>query len=205
MNMDTKLGKDGSLLSHNAFAYCQNNPVMNSDPSGQWFETLLDIVGVVISFVNFISKPSWGTGATLAYDCVAAVTPIVPASSTLKVAKRAANTLKFTKKASASKSVVSKTGNMSRNAAFRAAKRKAGIPNSIQGKKPVTVYDTENRIVHEFEVYGNKKYIIEHREDKFGRGSHFHAADDAKGNPLKKGRYNEFDGRFPEIFSGYTK
>ncbi|WP_307476594.1 HNH/endonuclease VII fold putative polymorphic toxin [Cytobacillus purgationiresistens] len=77
---------------------------------------------------------------------------------------------------------------LTKNGAFRDAKRRAGIPNSTQHKKPVDVYDgtTENRRVYEFDVDGKKKYIIEHREDKFGRGPHFHGADDLKGTHWKK-------------------
>ncbi|CDH90547.1 conserved hypothetical protein [Clostridium botulinum B str. Eklund 17B (NRP)] len=91
-------------------------------------------------------------------------------------------------KDSAAKAAGKAEGQVGRNAAFRAAKRAAKIPNSTQGKKPVQVFDSssENRIVHEFEVDGQKKYIIEHREDKFGRGFHFHGADDLKESPLKK-------------------
>lgn len=96
---------------------------------------------------------------------------------------------------------------LTKNGAFRDAKRRAGIPNSTQHKKPVDVYDgtTENRRVYEFEVDGKKKYIIEHREDKFGRGPHFHGADDLKGSPLEKGRYNQYPGHSPEDFVGYKK
>ncbi|UII58594.1 hypothetical protein LS684_23700 (plasmid) [Cytobacillus spongiae] len=91
---------------------------------------------------------------------------------------------------------------LTKNGAFRDAKRRAGIPNSTQHKKPVNVYDgtTENRRVYEFEIDGMKKYIIEHREDKFGRGPHFHGADDLKGSPLEKGRYNQYPGHSPEEF-----
>jgi RHS repeat-associated protein len=35
LNADTLLGKPGALLSHNLFAYCVNNPVNRSDPSGR--------------------------------------------------------------------------------------------------------------------------------------------------------------------------
>ncbi|MHC1723762.1 MAG: polymorphic toxin-type HINT domain-containing protein [Aminipila sp.] len=94
---------------------------------------------------------------------------------------------------------------ISRNAAYRAAKRDAGIPNSVQGSKPVKVYDTENRIVQEFDVNGVKKYIVEHQEDSFGRGLHFHGADNLKGSPFEKGRYNQYPGHFPEELKGYIK
>jgi len=36
-----------------------------------------------------------------------------------------------------------------------------------------------------------------------GRGPHFHGADDVKGNPFEKGRYNQYDGHHPEDFKGY--
>ena len=36
INMDTLLGINGKILSHNLFAYCVNNPVMLSDPSGNF-------------------------------------------------------------------------------------------------------------------------------------------------------------------------
>ncbi|MDQ0221026.1 HNH/endonuclease VII fold putative polymorphic toxin [Peribacillus cavernae] len=96
---------------------------------------------------------------------------------------------------------------LTKNGAFRDAKRRAGIPNSTQHKNHVDVYDgtNENRRVYEFEVDGKKKYIIEHREDKFGRGPHFHGADDLKGSPLEKGRYNQYPGHSPEDFVGYKK
>ncbi|WP_249725700.1 HNH/endonuclease VII fold putative polymorphic toxin, partial [Paenibacillus dendritiformis] len=96
---------------------------------------------------------------------------------------------------------------LTRNGAFRDAKRRAGIPNSAQHKKPVYVHDgtSENRWVYEFEVDGKKKYIIEHRDDKFGRGPHFHGADDLKGSPLERGRYNQYPGHSPEDFEGYKK
>lgn len=58
----------------------------------------------------------------------------------------------------------------------------------------------ENRIVYEFNVSGEKKYIIEHLFDKMGRGNHFHGADASKGSPFNKGRYNQYEGHFPEDF-----
>ena len=100
---------------------------------------------------------------------------------------------------------------LTRRAAFRKAKRAAGIPNSSQHKKPKYVYDgtSENRWVYEFDEYtekGYQKFIVEHREDKFGRGPHFHGADSGGDvSPLQKGRYNQYDGHYPENFDGYKK
>lgn len=38
-----------------------------------------------------------------------------------------------------------------------------------------------------------------------GRGSHFHTADNEKGYPLEKRRYNQHPGHYPEDFEGYKK
>ena len=97
------------------------------------------------------------------------------------------------------------TPKTSRRQAFRQAKEAAGIPKSAQYKTHKFVYDgtSENRIVYEFEVNGERKYIIEHPFDKMGRGNHFHGADASKGSPFDKGRYNQYDGHFPEDFDGF--
>lgn len=81
----------------------------------------------------------------------------------------------------------------------------AGIPKSAQYTTHKFVYDgsSENRIVYEFNVSGEKKYIIEHLFDKMGRGNHFHGADASKGSLFNKGRYNQYEGHFPEDFDGF--
>lgn len=57
--------------------------------------------------------------------------------------------------------------------------------------------------MYQFTVDGQKKYVILHSEDKMGRGSHFHGADGAKGNPFDKGRYNQYPGHYPDDFDGF--
>lgn len=41
MNADENLGVPGALLTHNLFAYCVNNPVILSDPDGDFFQLAL--------------------------------------------------------------------------------------------------------------------------------------------------------------------
>ena len=51
---DTALGNPTDPLSLNLYTYCHNNPVLGVDPSGHFFETLLDVVDVV----DFVKEPS---------------------------------------------------------------------------------------------------------------------------------------------------
>ena len=98
------------------------------------------------------------------------------------------------------------TNATTRRQAFREAKEAAGIPKSSQFKTHSFVYDgsTDDRIVYEFEVEEESLYIVEHPFDENGRGDHFHIADDLKGSPFEKGRYNQHKGHFPEDFDGFN-
>jgi RHS repeat-associated protein len=202
VNADAIAGNDGELLSHNLYVYAQNNPVVKFDPSGFIWETIFDVVNIGISTAEFVKNPSLRNAAFLAWDIGAVVLPGVPGSYVgkgLNVAGKIddiSDTSKIANK-------ISKASITTRRQAFRAAKRASGIPTSAQFKTHKFVHDIENRIVYEFNVAGKKKYIIEHLEDRFGRGPHFHGADDIKGSPFNKGRYNQYPGHFPENFSGY--
>ena len=46
INADSLIGANGDIIGYNMFAYCNNNPVMGSDPSGHgWFEDLGEWIG----------------------------------------------------------------------------------------------------------------------------------------------------------------
>ncbi|MDE1188715.1 MAG: HNH/endonuclease VII fold putative polymorphic toxin [Pantoea sp.] len=96
---------------------------------------------------------------------------------------------------------------LSFKAQFREAKRRLGIPKNTNTPQSVKVFDSkyENRTVWEFYNNGDRKYIIMHEEDKFGRGPHLHTADDLHGNPLEsKVRYNQHLGHIPEDTKGIS-
>ncbi len=57
LNVDSYMGKKGDLLSHNLFAYCQNNPVNTYDPNGLFVIAIpiFIIYGVYITFVGIMT------------------------------------------------------------------------------------------------------------------------------------------------------
>ncbi|AIO19041.1 tRNA nuclease WapA precursor [Candidatus Izimaplasma bacterium HR1] len=54
INSDGLLGEAGNILGHNMYAYCQNNPVMYTDPSGEFFGVIA-VIAVCVSIVGAIS------------------------------------------------------------------------------------------------------------------------------------------------------
>ncbi|QGU96693.1 hypothetical protein GOM49_17815 [Clostridium bovifaecis] len=48
MNTDSLGGVVGELLSHNVFAYCKNNPIMYSDPSGHFPILIVAIIATIV-------------------------------------------------------------------------------------------------------------------------------------------------------------
>ena len=82
LSPDTILGANGGLLGYNLYAYCNNNPVMFSDPNGEFFFTAIivgaivgatigGVVGGVITYNS--SKESGQTGTELAISTLVGV------------------------------------------------------------------------------------------------------------------------------------
>ena len=66
INADSQLNEKDGVLGYNLFAYCQNNPVMYSDPTGHSITLACIIIGVVVGAViggcagAYISKKKTG-------------------------------------------------------------------------------------------------------------------------------------------------
>jgi len=51
INADGLVGTPGKLISHNMFAYCENNPVNLGDPDGRFAIQLMIGIAVVVTFL----------------------------------------------------------------------------------------------------------------------------------------------------------
>lgn len=77
LNSDIIIGGVGTLFEHNTFAYAQNDPVNNADPTGFWVDTALDIISIGVSIADVASNPRdpWNWVALTA-DVVCLVLPV---------------------------------------------------------------------------------------------------------------------------------
>ena len=60
INADGFIGQIGELTGHNLFAYCQNNPVNETDSTGRIIDTLADIGFITWDVVDIIRDPKNG-------------------------------------------------------------------------------------------------------------------------------------------------
>ncbi|MGL5353507.1 MAG: polymorphic toxin-type HINT domain-containing protein, partial [Clostridium sp.] len=83
MQQDTVRGDSQNPNSLNLFAYSGNNPIANYDPTGNFFETFLDVVSLGMSIYDFVKEPSLLNFGMLAWDVVSLV-PGIPGSYVAK-------------------------------------------------------------------------------------------------------------------------
>ena len=84
LNADGGFDTGAGLVGYNLYSYCANSPVAFRDTSGYAIETALDIISIVLSFIDLLGKPSLTAAGYLAWDIGAAIVPFLPASYALK-------------------------------------------------------------------------------------------------------------------------
>ena len=90
INADGYASTGQGVLGNNMFAYCGNNFINTSDPSGHFsFWDIIDIGFAIDSICEFVSKPSWRRFGSAALDVVGLL-PIVPS---IGGAKKAVNAI----------------------------------------------------------------------------------------------------------------
>ena len=89
LTRDTYTGEEDDPLSLHLYTYCGNDGVNRVDPSGNFWDTLIDIAGLGDSIVSFVKNPSWENAACIVADTVAVAVPGVPGTGILKAGKYA--------------------------------------------------------------------------------------------------------------------
>jgi RHS repeat-associated protein len=109
---DTRTGRfiseDPAFDGGNWYAYCGSDPINRNDPSGKFWETIIDIFSIGVSAKDLITNPSWGNAGYLLWDVSAAVLPFAPGSYVAKGVKAGSKTVK---KAKTSTKVAMKVAN----------------------------------------------------------------------------------------------
>jgi RHS repeat-associated protein len=70
-----------SVNGLNLYCYCGNDPINFVDPSGHFWDYVLDAVFIAIGIIDLIDEPSWGKAGLLVLDIGMAICPFIPAIS----------------------------------------------------------------------------------------------------------------------------
>ncbi len=97
LNADSSdyLGEGNALNNYNLFAYCENNPVMYSDPTGHAIETIFDVISLAFSAIEVCVNPTdlsaWASLLGDTVDLVPFVTGVGETIRTLRGIDRVAD------------------------------------------------------------------------------------------------------------------
>ena len=99
INADTYTTTDADgLLGSNMFAYCENNPVMGVDPTGEFLDTVFDVISLCSSVAEVVANPAdpwaWAGLVGDVVDLIPGVTGVgetVRAVNTVRKAAKKAN------------------------------------------------------------------------------------------------------------------
>lgn len=106
INADTYTTTDADgILSSNMFAYCENNPVMGVDPTGEFLDTIFDVISLCSSIAEVVANPAdpwaWAGLVGDVVDIIPGVTGVgetVRAVNTVRKAAKKANDVVDTSK-----------------------------------------------------------------------------------------------------------
>lgn len=103
INADTYTTTDADgLLSTNMFAYCENNPIMGVDPTGEFLDTVFYVVSLCISAAEVVANPAdpwaWAGLVGDVVDLIPGVTGVGETVRLLKTSDRVVDVAKGLRK-----------------------------------------------------------------------------------------------------------
>lgn len=85
LSVDPAQPEFGRPQSFNRYSYVLNNPVHMVDPDGEFWDTVLDAVGVGMAAYDFVKEPSWKNAGALALEVGAMAAPGIPSPRGLRL------------------------------------------------------------------------------------------------------------------------
>lgn len=88
INADSVLSSSQSIGGTNAFSYCGNNPVNRLDKSGNFWDTVFDVISIIVSVVDVAMNPDdVGAWAGLAGDVIDIIPFVTGVGETIRACR----------------------------------------------------------------------------------------------------------------------
>jgi RHS repeat-associated protein len=98
ISADSKIPDPANPQSFNRYAYCINNPLKYTDPTGHgWWSIVSDIASIAFDIYQVATDPSWENAGYLALDVTLTCLPVIPAGVG-PLAKGVSKTVRFVEK-----------------------------------------------------------------------------------------------------------
>ena len=88
INADSFVSTGQGVLGNNMFAYCGNNPIVGVDPTGEFIDTIFDVISLGMSIAEVVARPAdpWAW-AGLAGDLIDLIPGVTGVGETVHAAK----------------------------------------------------------------------------------------------------------------------
>ena len=99
INADSFVSTGQGTVGSNMFAYCGNNPIVCVDPTGEFIDTIFDVISLGMSIAEVITRPAdpWAW-AGLAGDVIDLIPGVTGVGETIRAAKASKKLVKAGKK-----------------------------------------------------------------------------------------------------------
>ena len=124
------LGTNGPILGYNLYGYCDNNPVMYSDPTGHAIETVFDLITLGLSIAEVVANPydpmNWIGLAGDIIDVIPVVTGVGEAVRGVKLVDKAGNVVEIAKATDLTDDAIDASKALDRTSGFTKSTKEAG-------------------------------------------------------------------------------
>ena len=170
INADGYINANDDLLGYNMYAYCGNNPVNRNDDGGMFWDTIFDVVSLVVSVVEVVANPTdpwaWAGLVGDAIDLIPFVSGVGEVTRAVKTMDKVTDTVHIAKAVDFTDEAADIVKTLDRSSGFTKSTASAGrkihagyktgyseikgmTKEAVRGKNRIDFLDEVNKVIYE--------------------------------------------------------